>query len=91
MSEIDVTPLEEGAFGVRVVEGGRATRHRVTVPEGMLEELDLGEVEAEEVVRESFQFLLERESAASILPEFSLDQIGRYFPEFFQELPRRLT
>ena len=46
---------------------------------------------AEEVVRESFQFLLERESAASILPEFSLDQIGRYFPEFFQELPRRLT
>jgi hypothetical protein len=56
----------------------------------MIEELDLGQVEAEEVVRESFEFLLEREPAASILPEFSLDQIGRYFPEYFQELPKRL-
>ncbi|MGH2693033.1 MAG: hypothetical protein ACRDHM_11125 [Actinomycetota bacterium] len=57
----------------------------------MLDELDLGEVEAEDVVRESFLFLLEREPATSILPEFSLDEIGRYFPEYFQELPKRLS
>lgn len=61
------------------------------VPEGMLDELDLGEIEPEEVVRASFEFLLEREPATSILPEFSLDQIGRYFPEYFLELPGRLS
>jgi hypothetical protein len=57
----------------------------------MLDELDLGQVEAEDVVRESFRFLLEREPSTSILPEFSLDDIGRYFPDYFQELPKRLS
>jgi hypothetical protein len=41
-------------------------------------------------VRESFAFLLEREPAASILPEFSLAIISRYFPEYADELPDRL-
>jgi len=63
----------------------------VTVPQGMLDELDLGQVEGEDVVRESFRFLLEREPSTSILPEFSLDDIGRYFPDYFQELPKRLS
>jgi len=57
----------------------------------MLDELDLGQVESEDVVRESFRFLLEREPSTSILPEFSLDEIGRFFPDYFQELPKRLT
>jgi hypothetical protein len=57
----------------------------------MLDELDLGEVDAEAVVRESFAFLLEREPSTSILPDFSLDEIGRFFPEYFQELPKRLS
>ena len=74
-----------------VGEGSVATHHRVSVPEGMVEELDLGEVQAERLVRESVEFLLEREPATAILPEFSLDEIGRYFPEYFQELPRRLS
>ena len=57
----------------------------------MLDELDLGEVDTETVVRESFAFLLEREPSTSILPDFSLDEIGRFFPEYFQELPKRLS
>jgi hypothetical protein len=47
-------------------------------------------VTPEAVVRESFAFLLEREPNTSILGEFSLDVISRYFPEYSQELPRRL-
>jgi hypothetical protein len=43
------------------------------------------------VVRESFNFLLEREPATSILREFSLYDIARYFPEFPDELRRRLS
>ncbi|HEX2025438.1 MAG TPA: hypothetical protein VHH92_03480 [Actinomycetota bacterium] len=91
MSEIAVTPLEDGAFGVRVTEGDLNTDHRVTVPDDLLDDLGLADADRETVVREAFGFLLEREPATSILPEFSLDQIGRYFPEFTTELPRRLT
>ena len=90
-TQILVIPLEEGDFGVEVTIGAASTKHRVTVPEGMLDQLDLGEAEAEDVIRESFAFLLEREPATSILPQFSLDEIGRYFPEYFQELPARLA
>ena len=39
---------------------------------------------------ESIAFLLEREPASSILPEFSLDVIPNYFPEYKEELPGRL-
>jgi hypothetical protein len=43
------------------------------------------------VVRESFHFLLEREPATSILRQFSLSDISRYFPEYPSELERRLS
>jgi hypothetical protein len=42
-------------------------------------------------VRETIEFLLEREPATAILPEFSLNDVARYFPEFPEELQRRLT
>jgi hypothetical protein len=41
-------------------------------------------------VRESFAFLLEREPASSILPDFSLAITSRYFPEYGDELSERL-
>jgi hypothetical protein len=90
VTEIEVTPLHEGAFGVKVTEGEVTTDHRVTVPPALVDDLGLGDTQPEEIVRESIAFLLEREPAASILPQFSLDDIGRYFPEFTSELPRRL-
>jgi hypothetical protein len=37
---------------------------------------------AEELVADSFAFLLEREPRASILKEFDLSVIRRYFPEY---------
>jgi hypothetical protein len=36
----------------------------------------------EELVRDSFGFLLERESKESILEEFDLSVIRRYFPDY---------
>jgi hypothetical protein len=43
----------------------------------------------ERLVRVSFEFLLEREPASSILAEFDLSDIARYFPEYWDELARR--
>jgi len=37
---------------------------------------------AEELVRDSFGFLLEREPKESILKEFDLSVIQRYFPDY---------
>ncbi|MCA1842200.1 MAG: hypothetical protein LC792_03235 [Actinobacteria bacterium] len=91
MSEIEVTPMGPGQFGVRVSEGHEATSHRVTVPESFLDELGLSGADHEEVVRQSFAFLLEREPATSIMDDFALPVIADHFPEYPQELPRRLA
>ncbi len=88
MADIKVTSIGTREFEVVVGEGG--STHRVTVPEDLVVELRLPEDDLEGVVRESFEFLLEREPASSIMPEFSLDVIPNYFPEYKGELPKRL-
>lgn len=40
----------------------------------------------EELVRRSFEFLLQRESKESILREFDLSVIQRYFPDYDQAM-----
>ncbi len=90
MADIAITPRGSHRFDVQLRAGGDQTSHHVTVPEELIEELNLPEDDLEGVVRESFEFLLEREPASSIMSEFSLDVIARYFPEYRQELPRRL-
>ncbi len=91
MSEITVTEMGPGEFGVQVREGDLTTSHRVSVPETFLDDLLLGDEDQARVVRESFAFLLEREPATSILPEFALPTISGYFPEYPDELRRRLS
>ena len=86
MADIDVTASGPREFEVQL----DGTTHRVTVPEELMEDLGVSEDDLENVVRESFEFLLEREPASSIMEEFSLDVIERYFPEYRRELPKRL-
>lgn len=90
MDDIVVTPTDSGSFAVEVTQGGRQTTHQVRVPESMLDRLGVAGADHTTVVRESFAFLLEREPNTSILPAFELSVIGRYFPEYERELPRRL-
>jgi hypothetical protein len=56
--------------------------HRVTVRRADLERLAPGASEPDDLVRRSFEFLLEREPRSSILREFELTVIGRYFSEY---------
>ena len=91
MADISISPLAPRAFRVEVREGQHATTHQVTVPERLGERLELREDDLERVVRESFRFLLEREPATSILRQFSLGDISRYFPDYPSELERRLS
>ena len=91
MADVAITASGPREFRVEVRQDGEETSHRVTVPEDLIDELDLAEGDLERVVRESFDFLLEREPPSSILGEFSLDEISRYFPEYREELSRRLS
>ena len=91
MADIRISRLAAREFQVQVREGGRETTHRVTVPERLGERLELRDDDLERVVRESFWFLLEREPATSILAQFSLSDISRYFPEYPSELADRLS
>jgi hypothetical protein len=89
MVDIVIRPLGEREFDVELNDAGRRTSHRVTVPEPLIAEFGLQD-DVERLVRESFRFLLEHESASSILSRFSLTDISRYFPEYREELAQRL-
>ncbi len=91
MADITITPVAPRMFRVEVRQGQRETTHQVTAPERLGDGLQLRQDDLERVVRESFRFLLEREPATSILRQFSLSDISRYFPEYPSELQRRLS
>ena len=71
------------------VQGAVTTHHRVRVTKADLDRLSEGR-SPEELLQASFRFLLERESNTSILSSFDLPLIGRYFPEYEQEIRTRL-
>ena len=66
------------------------TRHRVWISQADLAHLAPAEIDAEALIRASFAFLLEREPKESILSEFRIAEIGRYFPEYEREIRSRL-
>jgi hypothetical protein len=84
---VRIEPRPDGRYRVVVEDGG--TEHVVSVPEEMRGDPQLG-ADLERLVRASFEFLLEREPAASVMRAFSLDVIPRYFPEYPAEIRRRL-
>ncbi|HEY1636782.1 MAG TPA: hypothetical protein VGF64_18660 [Acidimicrobiales bacterium] len=91
MTDISITPTGSGRFSVRLDQGRTSTTHQVTVPASIADDPELGAVDPEVIVRQSMEFLLEREPPTSILSEFSLDVIPRYFGEYDAELRRRLS
>jgi hypothetical protein len=83
---IEVTKRNGDEFEVTVEEGGSSTSHTVTVDDDYHRKLTGGEISKEELVRRSFEFLLEREPKESILSRFNLKVITRYFPSYGTEI-----
>ena len=59
-----------------------ATRHSVAVSQYVLARLAPGHYDPERLVEASFDYLLAREPRESILPDFELPVIERYFPGY---------
>lgn len=91
MTEIMITETNPGEFGVEVDEGHLRTAHLVTVSESLVDDLGLMGVDRARLVRESVDFLLEREVATDIGDRLTLEEIPERHPEYYDELRRRLS
>jgi hypothetical protein len=89
-ARIEVSREGPGQYRVEVSEGGTRTAHRVAVSDGELARFGAGAT-PEALLEESFRFLLEREPKESILRRFDLSVIADYFPEYPEEVRRRLA
>ena len=78
---ISVEKLDDKTFNVTVNKSG-TTQHKVTVSDDYHQKLTKGQISKEELVKRSFEFLLEREPNTSILRSFDLPVINQYFPEY---------
>lgn len=76
-------------YEVKVTEHSESV-HRVTLHDTDRQRLSDGGSSPERLIEESFRFLLEREPNTSILREFDLPVIARYFPEYESEIRSRL-
>ena len=90
-AKITVEKIDNSEFHVRISEGGSESSHHVTLSPKDYTRLTGGKAEPEELLRRSFEFLMEREPKESILSSFDLSVISRYFPEFDREIKRRLS
>ena len=87
MAQITVTRQVDGTFRVQTPAG---TSHEVSVPTGFPASLGCDQVTLEQLVSASFEFLLQREAASSILRTFSLDVISQYIPDYHAQIRARL-
>jgi len=81
-------PFPEAVYKVTVKEDGGETKHIVTLHEPYYQELTAEMISGEELIRTSFEFLLEREPKESILKKFELPRIQKFFQEYEETMSR---
>jgi hypothetical protein len=86
---ITVKLIKDSNFEV-TVKLKSTTQHEVHVSNDFYRSLTEGKISHENLIKASFEFLLERESNNSILSQFDLKVISHYFPEYEKEMMRRL-
>lgn len=89
MADISIIHVDGDEYVVAIHDERGDSKHRVTVTDDDLSWLGI-EASRQEVLEESFRFLLEREPKEAILSRFDLHVIARYFPEYRDEMRRRL-
>ncbi|GAI64831.1 unnamed protein product [marine sediment metagenome] len=79
---IKVEKKNQQEFTVKVEE----KEYNVGLDDEYWQDLTGGKIAKEELIKKSFEFLLEREPKESILSKFNLRIINQYFPEFEEEI-----
>jgi hypothetical protein len=78
---ISVTAKGQDTFEV-VVTTQSTTTHSVTISDAIHTQLTNGKISKETLLEKSFQFLLEREPNTSIMSQFKIEVISKYFPDY---------
>ena len=79
---IKVDKQDENTFQVTVDEENSNSTHTVTLDDQYHKKLSGKIIPKEELIKKSFEFLLEREPKESIMSDFDLKIINKFFPEF---------
>lgn len=79
---ITVNKQDENTFQVKVDEDNSESTHTVTVDDKYHKKLTGGVIPKEDMIKKSFEFLLEREPKESIMSKFDLKVINKFFPEY---------
>jgi hypothetical protein len=85
INKLSFEKLSETVFEVTVLAHS-TTIHQVTVWSDYALKLTHNKITVEELLKKSFEFLLQRESNNSILRNFDLSVIAHYFPEYEREI-----
>ena len=83
--ELLINELSDKNFEV-IIYADQETIHKVFISNQTYLDLTSKKISKKELVKFSFEFLLEREPNTAILSSFDLIQISKYFPEYFKEL-----
>ena len=77
------------SFEVTVDEDGSSTRHFVSMTKDFYEKLST-DSSPEQIIHESFLFLLSKEPKEVIYSEFDVSVISRFFPDFLDYLKEKI-
>ena len=78
---ITVKKIDNNTYEVSVTDRSTTT-HRVTLTDSYHKKLTGEKCSKPELIKKSFEFLLDRESNTMILRKFDLPVIQSYFPEY---------
>ena len=83
--DIKITPISEEVYRVQV-SGRTETMHSVSMTNLDYERFTGGRKPKEQLILFAFEFLLKREENTSILREFAICNVNKFFPEFEKEV-----
>ena len=79
--QIIIKELSPNTFDVTIYSNTE-TNHQVTISDNFITVYQIKNLTKKEIIKQSFLFLLERESNTSILRKFDIEVIANYFPEY---------
>jgi len=85
---VEIEKRSQNEFAVILEGKGDKRQYIVSLDDNYYYLLTQGKIGKEELIRKSFQFLLQREPKESILAKFNLKVIKSYFPEFEKEITK---
>ena len=90
--QVETVSQKDGwLFNVVLTEKDSRTEHHVTMSQAEYNQIIKDKkCEPQDLIKKSFEFLLENESKESIMNQFGIMVIAQYFPNYIKEIYSRL-